>query len=204
MIGGTTARGPGRRSRPARPVTRRAAPSAVRGSARPSTETARQQVAPRRRQAAPRRQSSYTPPPNVRSFAIPTLSRVFAVGRLRAVRSDRNRPFSAKAPAAYRSLRIAGVDRSDGLGETVPGHASTTSESICPGCGSANGRVISICELERRIEEGAVFSIDLSPGRRYQPKRQRRFAPTRLAEWLLEGKRRCGLERLPRARSATL
>src|SRR5689334_12202957 len=40
---------------------------------------------------------------------------------------------------------------------------STTSESTCPGCGSANGRVISISELERRIEEGVVLSIDLSP-----------------------------------------
>jgi Zn finger protein HypA/HybF involved in hydrogenase expression len=49
---------------------------------------------------------------------------------------------------------------------------NTTSESTCPGCGSANGRVISSSELERRIEEGAVFSIDLSPGRRDLPKRQ--------------------------------
>jgi Zn finger protein HypA/HybF involved in hydrogenase expression len=50
--------------------------------------------------------------------------------------------------------------------------ATTTPESTCPGCGSANGRVISSSELERRIEEGAVFSIDLSPGRPDQPKRQ--------------------------------
>jgi len=50
---------------------------------------------------------------------------------------------------------------------------TTTLESTCPGCGSANGRVISSSELERRIEEGAVFSIDLSPGRPDQPKRQR-------------------------------
>jgi Zn finger protein HypA/HybF involved in hydrogenase expression len=56
--------------------------------------------------------------------------------------------------------------------ENVTLLGSTTSESTCPGCGSANGRVISISELERRIEEGAVFSIDLSPGRREQPKRQ--------------------------------
>ena len=38
MIGETTARVPGRRSRPAKPVTRRAAPSAVRRSARPSRQ----------------------------------------------------------------------------------------------------------------------------------------------------------------------
>ena len=48
---------------------------------------------------------------------------------------------------------------------------STTAESTCPGCGSANGRAISSSELERRVEEGAVFSIDLSPGRPVQPKR---------------------------------
>ena len=47
-----------------------------------------------------------------------------------------------------------------------------TSESTCPGCGSANGRVISSSELERRIEEGAIFAIDLSPGRRNEPRRQ--------------------------------
>jgi len=56
--------------------------------------------------------------------------------------------------------------------ENVTLLGNTTSDSTCPGCGSANGRVISSFELERRIEEGAVFSIDLSPGRRDQPKRQ--------------------------------
>ena len=50
---------------------------------------------------------------------------------------------------------------------------TTTPESTCPGCGSANGRAISSSELERRVEEGAVFSIDLSPGGPDQPKRQR-------------------------------
>ena len=49
---------------------------------------------------------------------------------------------------------------------------TTTLESTCPGCGSANGRVISSSELERRIEEGAVFSIDLSPGRRDELRRR--------------------------------
>ena len=56
--------------------------------------------------------------------------------------------------------------------ENVTLLGNATSGSKCPGCGSANGRVISISELERRIEEGAVFSIDLSPSRRYQSKRQ--------------------------------
>ena len=56
--------------------------------------------------------------------------------------------------------------------ENVTLLGDTTSERTCPGCGSANGRVISSSELERRIEEGAVFSIDLSPDRRDQPKRQ--------------------------------
>jgi hypothetical protein len=32
----------------------------------------------------------------------------------------------------------------------------TTSESTCPGCGAANGRVISSSDLARRIEEGVV------------------------------------------------
>jgi Zn finger protein HypA/HybF involved in hydrogenase expression len=51
--------------------------------------------------------------------------------------------------------------------------STTASESTCPGCGSANGRVISISELERRIDEGAVFAIDLSPGKlREERKRQ--------------------------------
>ena len=56
--------------------------------------------------------------------------------------------------------------------ENVSLLGNTTSESTCPGCGSTNGRVISSSELERRIEEGAVFSIDLSPGRRDQSNRQ--------------------------------
>lgn len=56
--------------------------------------------------------------------------------------------------------------------ENVSLLGDTASESTCPGCGSANGQVISISELERRIEEGAVFSIDLSPGRHDQPRRQ--------------------------------
>ena len=47
-----------------------------------------------------------------------------------------------------------------------------TSERTCPGCGSANGRVISSSELERRIEEGAVFNIDLRVGWCDEPKRQ--------------------------------
>lgn len=38
---------------------------------------------------------------------------------------------------------------------------STASATTCPGCGSANGQVISSSELERRLEEGAVFNIDL-------------------------------------------
>jgi len=49
---------------------------------------------------------------------------------------------------------------------------ATTSASTCPGCGAANGRVISSSELERRIEDGAVFSIDLSPGGRDESERQ--------------------------------
>jgi len=56
--------------------------------------------------------------------------------------------------------------------ENVTLLGTTTSESTCPGCGSANGRVISSSELERRIEEGAIFNIDLSPGRPDEPKRQ--------------------------------
>ena len=47
--------------------------------------------------------------------------------------------------------------------ESVALLGSATSERTCPGCGSANGRVISSSELEKRIEEGAVYSIDLSP-----------------------------------------
>jgi len=49
---------------------------------------------------------------------------------------------------------------------------TTAAESTCPGCGSANGQVISSAELERRIEEGAVFNIDLTSGVGGQPKRQ--------------------------------
>jgi len=48
----------------------------------------------------------------------------------------------------------------------------TTSESTCRGCGSTNGRVISSSELQRRVDEGAVYSIDLSPGRRAEHRRQ--------------------------------
>ena len=44
-------------------------------------------------------------------------------------------------------------------------------ESTCPSCGSANGGTISSSELERRIEEGAVFDIDLSLGGRDKPRR---------------------------------
>ena len=50
--------------------------------------------------------------------------------------------------------------------------SNTTAESTCPGCGSANGQVISSTELERRIEEGAVFNIDLTPDAGDRPKRQ--------------------------------
>ena len=50
--------------------------------------------------------------------------------------------------------------------------SDTTAESTCPGCGSANGRVVSSSELERHIEEGAVFTIDLCPAGRDEPKRQ--------------------------------
>jgi Zn finger protein HypA/HybF involved in hydrogenase expression len=42
--------------------------------------------------------------------------------------------------------------------------SNTTTAGTCPGCGSANGQVISSADLEKRIEEGAVFNIDLSPG----------------------------------------
>ena len=55
--------------------------------------------------------------------------------------------------------------------ENVTLLGNTTFESTCPGCGSANGRVISSSELERRIEDGAIFAIDLSPGGREKPKR---------------------------------
>jgi len=47
---------------------------------------------------------------------------------------------------------------------------NTTIENTCPGCGSPNGGVISSSELERRIEEGAIFNIDLSPGGHAKPK----------------------------------
>jgi len=50
--------------------------------------------------------------------------------------------------------------------------SDTTAESTCPGCGSANGQVISSAELERRIEEGTVFNIDLTLGGGDQSKRQ--------------------------------
>jgi len=49
--------------------------------------------------------------------------------------------------------------------------SDTTTESTCPRCGSANGQAISSAELERRIDEGAVFDIDLCGGRD-QPKPQ--------------------------------
>jgi len=38
-------------------------------------------------------------------------------------------------------------------------------EKTCPCCSSENGGVISRSELERRLEEGGVFEIDLSGGR---------------------------------------
>jgi len=43
-------------------------------------------------------------------------------------------------------------------------------KSSCPGCGSANGRVVLSSQLRSRIEEGGVFSIDLSPAGRGKPK----------------------------------
>ena len=49
---------------------------------------------------------------------------------------------------------------------------TSTSARTCPGCGAANGRVISSSELERRTEHGAVFSIDPSPGGRDESERQ--------------------------------
>ena len=49
--------------------------------------------------------------------------------------------------------------------------SNATSNRACPGCGSANGRVVSAPELERRIEQGALFSIDLTPSRRHEPNR---------------------------------
>ena len=56
--------------------------------------------------------------------------------------------------------------------ENVSLLGNTTSESTCPGCGSTNGRVISSSELERRIEEGAVFEINLTPAPPDGPKRE--------------------------------
>lgn len=50
--------------------------------------------------------------------------------------------------------------------------SNAPTEHNCPGCGSANGKVISSAELERRIEGGAAFSIDLSPSGLDKPKRQ--------------------------------
>ena len=44
------------------------------------------------------------------------------------------------------------------------------SNSTCPACGSANGRVVLSSQLKSRMEEGTVFSIDLSPGGRGKPK----------------------------------
>lgn len=38
---------------------------------------------------------------------------------------------------------------------------NTASVTTCPGCGSTSGQVISSSELERRLEAGAVFNIDL-------------------------------------------
>jgi hypothetical protein len=55
--------------------------------------------------------------------------------------------------------------------ENVTLLSTTSSTRSCPGCGSAHGRVVSAPELERRIEEGGIFSIDLSPGRRHEPSR---------------------------------
>jgi hypothetical protein len=57
--------------------------------------------------------------------------------------------------------------------ENVTLLGTTTSESTCPGCGSANGGVIPISELERRIQEGAVFAIDLSPGKHRDERKTR-------------------------------
>ena len=45
--------------------------------------------------------------------------------------------------------------------ENVTLLGSTTSESTCPGCGSANGQIISTSEVERRLEKGAIFNFDL-------------------------------------------
>jgi hypothetical protein len=35
--------------------------------------------------------------------------------------------------------------------------------SGCPGCGSANGHMVSNADLGRRIEAGGIVHIDLSP-----------------------------------------
>jgi Zn finger protein HypA/HybF involved in hydrogenase expression len=56
--------------------------------------------------------------------------------------------------------------------ENITVLGNTASESTCPGCGSTNGRVISSSELERRIEEGAVFEINLTPAPPDGPKRE--------------------------------
>jgi len=47
--------------------------------------------------------------------------------------------------------------------------SDTTSEDICPGCGSPSGRVISSAELERRMKD--LVSI-LSPNGRDKLRRQ--------------------------------
>jgi hypothetical protein len=47
-------------------------------------------------------------------------------------------------------------------GTLLPGDGS---EMSCPGCESANGRVISGADLERDLDTGAVFNIDLTSGR---------------------------------------
>jgi Zn finger protein HypA/HybF involved in hydrogenase expression len=47
--------------------------------------------------------------------------------------------------------------------------SDTTSEDICPGCGSPSGRVISSAELERRMKDLASI---LSPNGRDKFRRQ--------------------------------
>ena len=46
--------------------------------------------------------------------------------------------------------------------------SNTSSEDICPACGSPSGRVVSSAELERRIEDLALI---LSRSGRDKPKR---------------------------------
>lgn len=51
---------------------------------------------------------------------------------------------------------------------TVLRHAAG---SGCPGCGSANGHVVSSADLARRIEAaGGIVHIDLSPSIPVEPK----------------------------------